>query len=546
MVLDAWLTGIERRLAARGLPAGPDHLINHKVILGVLAGSLGAVIGWVLTEPYGEDFGFWKDFLILSVEGFFICLLIMSAETVFDRDFKAFKRSLVISAVYTFAIIVPTVLAVKLILKPAPPVAPETVKVLVLDTSGSMEGYPLETLKKALNVYLDTIDKVGARGRTSVACVAFDTYAQVISQPTTDYDSLRTSVDRLQASGVTNMPAALDAARSILSDKGSSAIYAANKASAEVILVSDGRPLIRQPAAMTLPALEEVVRESVQATKQCLPFFEGNRIPLNTVGAGKDYDADLLKDISTRTHGTFAQADEVSTLIPVLKRFAERGLTGASHSGRRLSPLSRILGWTLAGIAIGICSSFLRRSSIRKLLDRIPLPEVSRRTLLFAGAGGLVGGFSGALLFEIIQYIFGLLDITSGTVNRLVGFLILGACVGFFVNLVQSAAKKAWIRITRGAGEGKLFVLDRWPMILGRSEMVDIPVFGDLSIEPQNLLFSQNETGIEAETLGQDNFSINGTKTRKAMLQHNDVFTVGNTGFIYLNKLQRIEGSVHE
>jgi hypothetical protein len=112
--------------------------------------------------------------------------------------------------------------------------------------------------------------------------------------------------------------------------------------------------------------------------------------------------------------------------------------------------------------------------------------------------------------------------------------------VGFFVNFVQEAGKKAWIRVTRGMSEGRIFVLDKSPMILGRSELVDIPVFGDLSITEQNARFLNVGGRTELDSLGNNNLALNRERIQKAALNHLDVFTIGNTQFIYLNKLEKL------
>lgn len=74
--IDNSLKGLERFLSSLGLPAGPDRAINHKTIVGLLAGLLGGFVGWLIPEPYHEDFSFWRDFFILVSVGFFVCLFV--------------------------------------------------------------------------------------------------------------------------------------------------------------------------------------------------------------------------------------------------------------------------------------------------------------------------------------------------------------------------------------------------------------------------------------------------------------------------------------
>ena len=554
MNVNRFVTKVEKTLAQLGLPAGPDNLINHRVILGVVGGSLGALIGWLLTEPFQEDFSFWRDFLILSSVGFFVCLLIMSLESLFERDLKTVARNLLVSAAYSIVIIVPTVIVVKLLITPgATTIAPST-KVFVLDTSGSMEGAPLDALKKALNSYVTIVQQRGIGGSTKLGCVSFDTDARVISEPTTDYPAFKEKTNRLRADGLTNMPAGLEKALGLIGPqtsrgpagainklRGSGGKRKAGSRAAEVFLVSDGQPILRPLLVRTQEELRKAINEAIEAVKQTASVYRQHGIAINTIGAGDQYNRSLMEEIAAMTGGTFVPADDIAQLVPIMQKFAEQGLAQASTgTGSALSFWSRGAGWALIGMAIGLCSSFLRRSSSKKFLGLIQLPEISPRMLIFALIGGLIGGGLGALFFDILQYGFSLVGVQSGVFNRLVGFLILGAFVGFFVNLAQAAAKKAWIRIRRGAGEGRLYVLDKSPMILGRSELVDIPIFLDLSITEKNLKLVTQDGGTEIDSLGHENLRVNGLRTLRAELKHMDTFTVGSTEFIYLNKLAKL------
>ena len=92
--LNAILVGIEKGLAKLGLPAGPDQWINHKTILGFILGAVGAVIGWVLTEPWHEDFGWLRDFLILTVVGCLIWVFVSSLDNLFEKSLRAIWNGL--------------------------------------------------------------------------------------------------------------------------------------------------------------------------------------------------------------------------------------------------------------------------------------------------------------------------------------------------------------------------------------------------------------------------------------------------------------------
>ncbi|MGB6065783.1 MAG: VWA domain-containing protein [Desulfomonilaceae bacterium] len=513
MNLDRALQSVERVLGAIGLPAGPDNIINHKTILGCVAGMSGAFLGWFITEPFTDQFPFWRDLYILSGVGFCICLFIASSEQILDRDLRSFIARVRISALFTLFFIIPAVLVANYLLTKSVPVRMESTKVFLLDVSGSMAGERLATLKKAVHAYVDTIEKRQPTKDIKLGCVLFENTADIVANPTTDYKSFKGDIDALTARGSTNMAAGLEFTRNILQ---------ASVRTSEVILITDGYP------------------DDVAAVRKMLAFFKENKVPVNTVGTGTDYQKTILEEIAAETNGIFAPADDISTLIPVVEKFAQQGLSKASADPEKKLPIaSRLIGWILIGTSIGLCSALLPRSGRTVLFGLLPIPNMSARSVIFGAIGGFSGGLLGAVLFEGLQHAFSRIGIGSGILNRLLGFAILGLCIGFFVNLIEAAVKKVWIRITRGRAEGRLFILDRSPMILGRSEMVDIPVFGDLQIEEENLQLSISGKSTKIATLrGLRNLKVNGFPAREAVLAHLDTFTVGNTEFIYLNKLE--------
>jgi len=520
--INATLTRLENKLAKLGLPAGPDQLINHKTILGFFLGIVGALIGWAITEPGREDFTFWRDTLILSAVGCFIWFFVISLDNLFERSARAVINGLK-KAPYAPLVIVATVVLVKLAL--ASPEAreqaipflqsnqPQSLKIFVLDVSGSMQGYSLETLKDAVNVYVDKVKENPARLRPELACVIFSDSARLLQGPTKDYSLFMRQVQGIQAGGATNIAEGLEIARDVSKSYGQAK---SGTASTEVILVSDGQP--NRPTSATD---QQYPFTSIKAV---LPFFASNRIPIHAVGAGKEYVRSLMESVSSETKGKFVPADNVDKLPQVFKELA--GLTQADGEATAKLPLRfRVLGWTVIGLVIGLCCA---------------IPRKSLRAIAIGMLGGVVGGGLGAMFFEGFRVTVAHFGIKSGIFNRFGGFLILGASVGFAVPFVESGFKSAWLRIIRGLGEGRLIILDRSPMILGRHELIDIPIFGDPQIELKNVRLEKRGNSLQVETLGPDNLLIKDVKARSGTLTHQDTFTVGNTKFVYLNKREGI------
>lgn len=515
--MDSSLKGLERFLSSLGLPAGPDRAINHKTIVGLLAGLLGGFIGWLISEPYHEDFSFWRDFFILVSVGFFVCLFVMSIDSIFERSTSAFLRSAAKAALLSLVILVPSVLATKTVVERSRlmSLGRPAIKILVLDVSGSMRGYPLETLKSAAKAYGSTVVGADSKGDTLVACVAFSDQARVIAEPTRDFHSFITQVNQMTASGATRMGDGLIKARRILEGQGIVKTSAAGDPKTsrgasginhEVIMVTDGKPT-----------------GGASSVLDALPFFIFNGIPVHTVGAGKDYDKTLLERISLKTDGTFVAADDIARLVPVMEEFARQGLAQAGASSKGYASfLTRIAGWVIIGTAIGICAA---------------IPRKTARALLFGAAGGLAGGLLGAGLFELFQFLLAVAGIQSGIANRFVGFSVLGASIGFAVPFAESVSKVAWLRVVDGAQLGRLIILDRSPMILGSGPGSDVTIGGDPEVEENHARITRKGEAIRVEALGRKGFVKGGNVTRDAEISPEEVFVIGETKLLYLTKV---------
>ena len=527
--INVTLIGIEKRLGSLGLPAGPDNLINHKALLGLFFGALGAFIGWLITEPYNENFTFFRDFLILTVVGFMICFFITLADVVFDKTLSAFTKALVTSLLSALIIIAPSAILAKFLFSSDHAfsnllgASENPVQILVLDVSTSMKGYPLETLRKAVRTYAEVIDKNDVAKRIRVACVVFSDHAQIISEPTTEVWRVVNQIDTISTCDCTNMADGLLLAQNIvlklLADKKSGPL--GNRLSSgkdeqrpyEVILVTDGEP--NTPRS---------VEYATQAVMERLNFFASNRCPVHTVGAGNEYNKTLLENIAFRTGGQFVPANNVAELVPVMATFARQGLAqaGGPSNEQKIGPIARMAGWIIIGVAIGVCAT---------------LPRKSLRAILLGSIGGLVGGLIGALLFELIQYVMALGGAGSGLVSRCLGFVFLGASVGFAVPFVESVGKPAWIRIIQGGQSGRIAVLDKSPMILGSGLKADIRIVGDMAIEAKHIRFTRAGEDQDIESLGKRGFLVNGKMLRKTRIRHQDAVLVGATQFVYISKL---------
>lgn len=169
--------------------------------------------------------------------------------------------------------------------------------------------------------------------------------------------------------------------------------------------------------------------------------------------------------------------------------------------------LARSLGWAIFGLGTGLSAGIASNSGQRA----------------YQGcAGGLVGGFLAGWIFALIPEILG-----AGTLRLFSGFLILGTAVGVATALFEHLSRSVWLTFLSGPREGQDLLLYRDPTILGRSELVDVPLFGDLSVDRRHAtLYLYPLPRIEQVGLGAD-LTIDGQPVRFADLRDGNVIGIG-------------------
>ena len=125
--------------------------------------------------------------------------------------------------------------------------------------------------------------------------------------------------------------------------------------------------------------------------------------------------------------------------------------------------IARSFGWAFMGIGVGIGASLQTRTS---------------RRILNGAIGGFLGGFAGGFMFEIAASLISVpkAALTAvecqevGGPGRMIGFVAIGACAGFFIGLMEELLKQAWVKVLAGKNEGKDFILAKPMNLLGRDE----------------------------------------------------------------------------
>ena len=171
--------------------------------------------------------------------------------------------------------------------KPAASVA------LVLDTSGSMAGEPIEKAKAAALEFVDALDD-----DDQVSLVVFHSFTEtLVPLRTLDDDGrkvVREAIEGVRAEGTTDLLGGLSTGNAQLQS------VVANGGLARVVLLSDGQP---NEATNILPIADQIAAHGITVT---------------ALGLGLEYDEALLGKIAQKTGGKFHFAespDQVAALF---------------------------------------------------------------------------------------------------------------------------------------------------------------------------------------------------------------------------------------
>jgi len=366
-----------------------------------ISGCLGAILGWLIFEPWSENFGAIRDFLLLYSVSYGIAFAIIIekfffAGTTFSRKIEWVKNILKNKYLYLIPLI--GVFFTKCFIAFLFPIErPEVqndvqieIRYLLLDVSGSMCGDPLQELKSAVNKYLSILQET--ESQDMIGCITFSDSATLLFAPHTDYISMKNIINNLSCTGGTNMSSSLTLALENM--KQQEFLYPK-----ELILLSDGMPNNRDNVISIVQQIYD--------------------IPIHTIGVGESYDSSLLNKISSQTNAKFYSAEDVSKLSGIFAEIARQGLTQTNNKNNNQMPfLQRLLGWSICALLIGLT---------------IGVGNEKKEMVLIGSIGGFLGGVLSCSIFVLIHY----LNLTSGTLARFISFSILGICIGLTIFIVE-------------------------------------------------------------------------------------------------------------
>lgn len=169
--------------------------------------------------------------------------------------------------------------------------------------------------------------------------------------------------------------------------------------------------------------------------------------------------------------------------------------------------LARGVGWSIFGLGAGL-SAGVTSSAGRRAYQGV--------------AGGVVGGLFAGIVFELLAR-----TISSPELRLLTGFLLLGACVGAATALADWLLRNAWLTFLTGSREGRDISLNKEQLILGRSEMVDIPLFGDDTLEAEHAVLCLEPHPMIRELGFGGKLRVDGQTVREANLSEGSEIALG-------------------
>lgn len=191
------------------------------------------------------------------------------------------------------------------------------------------------------------------------------------------------------------------------------------------------------------------------------------------------------------------------------------------------SVLARAAGYSLIGAFAGTADGWRKLSA-----------PIGRNGFI----GGLIGGILGGIVFEIIPYLVP--GLRAGPASRLFAFTITGAMIGLFVSLVSEFFKEAWLKVLVGRNEGKEYLIYQTETRIGRSELSDIPLFGDTNIAKDHAVVraAPGNTGFVVADIsgGANGVYVNGQRIQNDHpLRNGDQIQIGQRAIMFYERQTR-------
>ena len=182
--------------------------------------------------------------------------------------------------------------------------------------------------------------------------------------------------------------------------------------------------------------------------------------------------------------------------------------------------VGRSIGWAVFGAFLGAAEGITRRSW---------------KGLRSAALGGTIGGAIGGFMFDLVALCTVLL-FRSDALSRGVALIILGACIGLWIVLMELVLAPATLKVVSGRFEGREFLLDKPRLTLGSNERGDIAIFGDPQIRGHHATLHHEGKSYVIEAEAGAPVMVNKQPATRQALGSEDELIVGQTRLIYRDK----------
>jgi len=182
--------------------------------------------------------------------------------------------------------------------------------------------------------------------------------------------------------------------------------------------------------------------------------------------------------------------------------------------------LGRALGWAIFGMLIGLAEGVFGRSQVWKGM-----------------LGGFAGGAVGGVLLEVVRG-----QLQDPLAGKAFGLVLLGACVGAFISLVEVALGRAWLEVVSGKLKGTEFMLDKFmrakgpAIMIGSSALKSEIVLPDPDVAPQHAVLQGDGRQFTVRDMSLSGTYINNRRVQQARLGNGQRMRMGNTELVYHEK----------
>jgi hypothetical protein len=151
--------------------------------------------------------------------------------------------------------------------------------------------------------------------------------------------------------------------------------------------------------------------------------------------------------------------------------------------------------------------------------------------------GGFIGGAIGGVLLEAVRS-----QLQDPLAGKAFGLVLLGACVGAFISLVEVALGRAWLEVVSGKLKGTEFMLDKFmrakgpAIMIGSSALKSEIVLPDPDISPQHAMLRGDGRQFTLRDMSLSGTYINNRRVQQARLGNGQRMRMGNTELVYHEK----------